>query len=90
MRFIEDKVALGQVSFEYFGFPCQAFHRLLNTPHYPSSGGWYNKPNSGRRTKWALAPSQETKRKTKKSIISQMNSASVYHLYTEIAGRAFV
>jgi hypothetical protein len=29
-----DKVALGQVFFNYFGFPCQfSFHRLLNI-HY--------------------------------------------------------
>jgi hypothetical protein len=30
-----DKVALGQVFFEYFGFPCQSsFHQLLhNHPH---------------------------------------------------------
>jgi hypothetical protein len=27
-----DKVALGKVFFEYFGFPCQfSFHRLLHT-----------------------------------------------------------
>jgi hypothetical protein len=30
-----DKVALGQVSSEYFGFPCQfAFHRLLHNYHH--------------------------------------------------------
>jgi hypothetical protein len=28
--FVVDKVALGQVSSEYFGFPCQSsFHQLL-------------------------------------------------------------
>jgi hypothetical protein len=32
--FVVDKVALGQVFFEYFGFPCQfSFHRLLHTHH---------------------------------------------------------
>jgi hypothetical protein len=35
--FVVDKSALGQVFSEYFGFPCQSFHRLLHT-HYPSSG----------------------------------------------------
>jgi hypothetical protein len=31
--FLVDKAALGQVFSEYFGFPCQAFHR-----------DWYNRP----------------------------------------------
>jgi hypothetical protein len=46
LGFVVDKVALGQVFSEYFGF-----HRLL-----PRSSsiirGWYNRPISGRRTKW--------------------------------------
>jgi hypothetical protein len=34
-----DKVALGQVFSEYFGFPYQfSFHRLLHTHHQLSSG----------------------------------------------------
>jgi hypothetical protein len=33
--FVVEKLALGQVLFEYFGFPCQyAFHQILH-PHYP-------------------------------------------------------
>jgi hypothetical protein len=37
--FVVDKVALGQVFFEYFGFPCQfSFHRLLDIHHHLSSG----------------------------------------------------
>jgi hypothetical protein len=32
VSFVMDKVTLGQVFSEYFGFPCQSsFHRLLNT-----------------------------------------------------------
>jgi hypothetical protein len=36
--FVVDKVALGQVFSEYFGFPCQSsFHQLLyNHPHLSS------------------------------------------------------
>jgi hypothetical protein len=35
-----DKVALGQVFSEYFGFPCQfSFHRLLDTHHLSSGAG---------------------------------------------------
>jgi hypothetical protein len=35
-----DKAALGNVFSEYFGFPCQSFHRLLHTHHHhhPSTG----------------------------------------------------
>jgi hypothetical protein len=39
--FVVDKVALGQVFSEYFGFPCQSsFHELLhNHPHLSSGAG---------------------------------------------------
>jgi hypothetical protein len=34
-----DKVAVGQVFTEFFGFPCQfSFHRLLHTHHHLPSG----------------------------------------------------
>jgi hypothetical protein len=33
-----DKVALGQVFFEYFGFPCQFLFKLLLNTHHRSSG----------------------------------------------------
>jgi hypothetical protein len=36
--FVADKVALGLVFSEYFGFLCQSFHRVLHTHHHPSSG----------------------------------------------------
>jgi hypothetical protein len=50
---VVDKVALGQAFSEYFDFPCKfSFHQLLHTHHQPSSGGWYNRPNSGRCTRW--------------------------------------
>jgi hypothetical protein len=37
--FVVDKAAPRQVYSEYFGFPCQAFHQLLHSHHYPSSSG---------------------------------------------------
>jgi hypothetical protein len=43
--FVVDKMALGQVFSEYFGFPCQSpFHQLLH--NHPSSIIWglYNRP----------------------------------------------
>jgi hypothetical protein len=41
VRFVVDKVALGQVFSQYFGFPCQfSFHRLLHIhPHLSSEVG---------------------------------------------------
>jgi hypothetical protein len=45
--FVVDKMALGQVFSEYFGFPCQSsFHQLLhNHPHLSSRV--YNRPVPG-------------------------------------------
>jgi hypothetical protein len=37
--FVVDKVALGQIFSEYFGFPCHSlFHQLLHNHHHISSG----------------------------------------------------
>jgi hypothetical protein len=37
--FVVDKVALGQVFSEYFGFPCQSsFHQFLHNHHHLSPG----------------------------------------------------
>jgi hypothetical protein len=37
--FVVDKVELGQVFSEYFGFPCQSsFHQFLHNHHHLSSG----------------------------------------------------
>jgi hypothetical protein len=33
--FVMDKAAPGQVFSEYFGFPCQSFHRFLHYHNYP-------------------------------------------------------
>jgi hypothetical protein len=38
--FVVEKTVLRQVSFEYFGFPCQfLFHQMLHTHHLPSEAG---------------------------------------------------
>jgi hypothetical protein len=45
--FVVDKVALGQVFFEYFGFPCQSsFHQLLQKSSSSIIWGLYNTPES--------------------------------------------
>jgi hypothetical protein len=48
--FVVDKVALGKVFFEYFGFPCQSlFHQILHHQNHPWQVQW---ASSGRRTEW--------------------------------------
>jgi hypothetical protein len=43
--FVVDKVALGQVFSEYFGFPCQiSFHQLLQKSSSSIMWGLYNRP----------------------------------------------
>jgi hypothetical protein len=35
VEFVVEKVALGQVFSEYFGFPCQSFHQFLHHHNHP-------------------------------------------------------
>jgi hypothetical protein len=48
--FVVDKAALGQVFSEYFGFPCQSFHRFLHHHNHPGLA------LSGRSVEWTLIP----------------------------------
>jgi hypothetical protein len=61
--FVVDKVALGQVSSEYFGFPCQTLFITPNSSQSPSPiiRDWYNRPSSGRSTQ---SPTLQIKKKT--------------------------
>jgi hypothetical protein len=65
MGFVVDKVALGQVFSEYFGFRCQPLHQLLHTHnhhHHSSSGaGIVGKILADVSSGLGLTPSQETK-----------------------------
>jgi hypothetical protein len=64
VEFVADKVALGQVFSEYFGFPCQfSFHRLLHTHHLPSGAGAIVKMVADVPSGLSLTPPQETKNK---------------------------
>jgi hypothetical protein len=49
MVFVVDKAALGQVFFEYFGFPCQLF---TNFSIIIIDRGWHNRPIGGRSAEW--------------------------------------
>jgi hypothetical protein len=47
------KAALGQVFSEYFGFPCQSFHRFL---HHHNHTGLAQQTIGGRSVEWTLIP----------------------------------
>jgi hypothetical protein len=66
--FLVDKVALGQVFSEYFGFSCQlSFHRLLHSHHHLSSGaGTIGQLVADVPSGLSLTPPQETKKKKTK------------------------
>jgi hypothetical protein len=58
--FVVDKVVLGQVFAEYFGFPCQfSFHRLLHTHHLPSGAGTIGQTVAAVVSGLSLTPPQE-------------------------------
>jgi hypothetical protein len=62
--FMVDKMELGQVFSEYFGFPCQfSFHRLLHTHHHLSSeAGTVGQTVVAVPNGLSLTPPQETKK----------------------------
>jgi hypothetical protein len=67
-----DKVALRQVLYEYFGYPCQfSFHRLLHTHHLPSGAGTIGQLVADVPSGLSLTPPQETKKKKKKELRGQ-------------------
>jgi hypothetical protein len=64
MGFVVGKVALGQVSSEYFGFPCQfSYHRLLHTHHLSTGAGTIGQLVADVPSGLSLTPPQETKKK---------------------------
>jgi hypothetical protein len=46
VEIVAGKAALGEISSEYFGFPCQASHRLLHAHRRIPT--WHIRPSSGR------------------------------------------
>jgi hypothetical protein len=64
VRFVMDKVALGQDFSQYFYFPCQfSFHRLLHIHHHLSSGtGTIGQLVADVPSELSPTPPQETKK----------------------------
>jgi hypothetical protein len=63
--FVVEKMALGQVFSEYFGFPCQfSFHRLLHTHHLSSGAGIIGQLVADAPSGLSVTPPRETKKKT--------------------------
>jgi hypothetical protein len=72
--FVEDKVALGQISSEYFGFPCQfSFHRMLHSHHLSSGAGTVGQIAADVPSGLGLTPPQDIK-KTLLSFLSAFRS----------------
>jgi hypothetical protein len=64
--FVVDKVALGQIFSEYFGFLCQfSFHFLLHTHHLSSGTDTIGQLAADVTSGLSLIPPQEIKKKTK-------------------------
>jgi hypothetical protein len=62
MGFVVDKVALGQVFFEYFGFVCElSFRQMLHT-HLSSGAGTIGQLVADVPSGLSLTPPQETKK----------------------------
>jgi hypothetical protein len=64
VEFVVNKVALGQVFSEYFGFPCQfSFLRLLHTHHLSSGAGTIGQILADVPSGLSFTPPQKTKKK---------------------------
>jgi hypothetical protein len=68
--FVADKMALGQVFSEYFGFPCQfSFHQLLHIHYHLSSGaGTIDQIVADVPSGLSLTPPQEIKKKKEAAV----------------------
>jgi hypothetical protein len=82
---VVDKVALGQVFSEYFGFPSQfSFHRLLHIHHHlPSGAGTTGQLVADVPSGLGLTPRQESEKKKKLKLVK------FHHSTSNLAGPAF-
>jgi hypothetical protein len=77
--FMVDKVALGRVFSEYFGFPCQfSFHRLLHTHHLSSRAGAVGQLLADLPSGLSLTPPQEIKKVWKPSLETVLHKCHLH------------
>jgi hypothetical protein len=81
VEFVVDKVSLGQVFSEYFGFPCQfSFYRLFDIHHYLSSGaGTIGQLVADVPIGLSLTPPQEAKKKNLTKLWQRKSENRVLH-----------
>jgi hypothetical protein len=81
--FVVDKVALGQVFFEYFGFPCKlSFHQMLHHHHHLSSGaGTRDQLVADVTGRVSLTSPQETKKKVTECMFHILLDLNPLELY---------
>jgi uncharacterized membrane protein YkoI len=85
--FVVDKVSLGQVCSEYFGFPCQSsFHQLLHNHYHLSSGAdAIGQTAADIPSGLSLTPQRETKKKAVNTKRIHKNKV----VYTKLLAKAF-
>jgi hypothetical protein len=72
-EFVVEKVALGQVFFEYFDLPCQfSFPQLLYTHYLASEAGTRGQLVADVPSGLSLTPPQETKKKKRSTFFTSM------------------
>jgi hypothetical protein len=82
--FVVDKVALGQVFSEYFGFPCQfSFHRLLHTHRHLSSGAGTIGQILADVPSDSVSP-QETKKKSIMNSLDMLRGENMWGYFPEV------
>jgi hypothetical protein len=83
--FVVDKVALGQIFSEYFGFHCNfPLHRLLQNPHLSSEADTISQTNIGRSTKWTqshpVRKKKDSGEQTKGTVLRNVCTSVFYAL----------
>jgi hypothetical protein len=82
-----DKVTLGQVFSEYFGFSCQfSFHRLIHIHHLSSGAGTIGQTVADVPSGRSLTPPQETKKKKRHGFLRQDNCWYSYQAMACLTG----
>jgi hypothetical protein len=77
---VVDKVALGQVFSEYFGFTYQfSFHQIFHTHHLSSRAGTIGQVVTDVPSGLSLTPPQKSKKKKKKVLVKVNTSINSYY-----------
>jgi hypothetical protein len=87
-----DKVALGQVFSDYFGFPCQfSFHRLFHIHRHLSSGaGTIGELVAHVPSGFSLTPPHETKEKTTGCVFKRIRKDEIMSVFLNLFNNSVI